>query len=151
STAPATGSWPSPTTRDAVVPSRTRSRGGAGGPAPRLRRPPPTLSPPLAPGASAHPPPPPRPAPPRRRPRPACAAGLAAGAALPGTARARGAAAVEPDIDSTAAWNARAPKGTISVLQYRPSRIVVHHTASTNSTDHSRGQAHAHAHWVQDL
>ncbi|MGW7223656.1 peptidoglycan recognition protein family protein [Streptomyces sp. NPDC054826] len=98
-----------------------------------------------------HPQPSSRPSSPRRRLLLAGAAGLAAVAALPGTARARGAAAVEPDIDSTAAWNARAPKGTISVLQYRPSRIVVHHTASTNSTDHSRGQAHAHAHWVQDL
>lgn len=101
-----------------------------------------------------HPQPSSRPSSPRRRLLLAGAASLAAATAvtaLPGTARARGVEAVEPDIDSTAAWNARAPKGTISVLQYRPSRIVVHHTASTNSTDFSRGQAHAHARWVQDL
>src|SRR5690606_13343969 len=52
---------------------------------------------------------------------------------------------------STAAWGARSPQGTISLLAYRPSRIVTHHTVSSNSTDFSRAQAHAHAHWVQDL
>ncbi|MET9155959.1 peptidoglycan recognition family protein [Streptomyces griseoflavus] len=87
----------------------------------------------------------------RRRLLIAGAAGLAAATALPGLAQARETGAVEPDIDSTAAWGARAPRGTISLLQYRPSRIVVHHTVSTNSADFSRAQAHAHAHWVQDL
>ncbi|MFD3627616.1 MULTISPECIES: peptidoglycan recognition protein family protein [Streptomyces] len=87
----------------------------------------------------------------RRRILLAGAAGLAAATALPGTARAQGAEAVEPDIDSTATWGARSPQGSISLLQYRPSRLVVHHTVSTNSTDFSRAQAHAHAHWVQDL
>ncbi|CAL9393832.1 N-acetylmuramoyl-L-alanine amidase [Streptomyces sp. DH-12] len=86
----------------------------------------------------------------RRRLLIAGAAGLAAGA-VPGVAHARGHAAVQPDIDGTKVWGARAPRGTISVLQYRPSRIVVHHTVSANSADHSRAQAHAHAHWVQDL
>lgn len=79
------------------------------------------------------------------------AAGLAAVTAAPGTAHARDADVVEPDIDGTAAWGARAPNGGISVLRYRPSRIVIHHTVSTNTTDFSRAQAHAHAHWVQDL
>ncbi|MFJ5559948.1 peptidoglycan recognition family protein [Streptomyces sp. NPDC093250] len=87
----------------------------------------------------------------RRRLLIAGAAGLAAATAAPGTAHARGAGVVEPDIDGTAAWGARSPRGTISVLRYRPSRIVIHHTVSTNSTDFSRAQAHAHAHWVQDL
>ncbi|MEZ3179050.1 peptidoglycan recognition protein family protein [Streptomyces pimonensis] len=79
------------------------------------------------------------------------AATLAAATALPGTAHARGADPVEPDIDSTAVWNARSPRGTIGLLRYRPSRIVIHHTVSANSPDFSRAQAHAHAHWVQDL
>lgn len=85
------------------------------------------------------------------------AAGVAALAAalLPGPARAQGtgagAGAVQPDIDSTSTWGARAPQGTIGVLRHRPSGIVIHHTASTNSTDFSRAQAHAHARWVQDL
>ncbi|MFI8307787.1 peptidoglycan recognition family protein [Streptomyces sp. NPDC085927] len=93
----------------------------------------------------------------RRRLLLAGAAGLAAVAALPGAARAQssartqGAGAIEPDIDTTAAWGARAPRGTISRLSYRPSRIIVHHTVSANTTNFSRAQAHAHAHWVQDL
>lgn len=77
------------------------------------------------------------------------AAGLAAAVALPGgTARA---GVLEPDIDSTEEWNARPPNGTVTVLPYRPDRIIVHHTVSENTADFSRAQAHAHAHWVQDL
>ncbi|MFD3735602.1 peptidoglycan recognition family protein [Streptomyces sp. NPDC058632] len=93
----------------------------------------------------------------RRRLLLAGAAGPIAVAALSGTARAqapartRGAEAIEPDIDSTAAWGARSPRGTVSRLSYRPSRIIVHHTVSADTTDFSRAQAHSHAHWVQDL
>ncbi|MFF0105273.1 peptidoglycan recognition protein family protein [Streptomyces hirsutus] len=93
----------------------------------------------------------------RRRLLLAGAAGLAAVAALPDAARAQnsartqGAEAIEPDIDTTAVWGARSPRGTISRLSYRPSRIIVHHTVSANTTNFSRAQAHAHAHWVQDL
>ncbi|MET8570189.1 peptidoglycan recognition family protein [Streptomyces sp. NPDC004783] len=79
------------------------------------------------------------------------AAGLIAATALPGTARARTTDVVEPDIDSTALWGARPPQGTIRTLRYRPSKIIVHHTVSANTTDFSRAQAHRHAHWVQDL
>ncbi|MCF4141049.1 peptidoglycan recognition protein family protein [Streptomyces sp. Tue 6430] len=78
------------------------------------------------------------------------AAGLIAATALPGTAHAR-TAAVEPDIDGTAVWGARPPQAAIRTLQYRPSKIIVHHTVSANTTDFSRAQAHRHAHWVQDL
>ncbi|MDG9719706.1 peptidoglycan recognition family protein [Streptomyces sp. DH24] len=89
----------------------------------------------------------------RRRLLLAATAGLVAGTALPGAAHAAQtrAAALEPDIDSTAAWGARPPAGSISTLQYRPSKIVIHHTVSANTTDFSRAQAHAHAHWVQNL
>ena len=78
------------------------------------------------------------------------------GAALPtaahATARAaRGGRGVEPDIDTTAQWNARPPRSPVSVLNKRPVRIVVHHTVSANTSVFSRAQAHAHAHWVQDL
>ncbi|MFF8033760.1 MULTISPECIES: peptidoglycan recognition family protein [unclassified Streptomyces] len=86
----------------------------------------------------------------RRRLLIAGAAGLAAATALPGPAHAR-TGAVEPDIDSTSAWGARPPGGTIGVLQYRPSRLVIHHTVGANTSDFSRAQAHSHAHWVQDL
>nr|WP_155074038.1 peptidoglycan recognition family protein [Streptomyces taklimakanensis] len=85
------------------------------------------------------------------------AAGLAAATAaatLPGTARAAtsgAAGTVEPDIDGTGVWGARAPAGNVTVLNRRPSRLVVHHTVSGNTSDFSRARAHAHAHWVQDL
>ncbi|UED86495.1 peptidoglycan recognition protein family protein [Streptomyces profundus] len=94
----------------------------------------------------------------RRRMLFTAAAGVGAAAALSGTARAAhsassasSASAVEPDIDGTGAWGARAPGGTISVLNYRPSMIIVHHTVSENTGDFSRAQAHAHSQWVQDL
>ncbi|WP_031508975.1 peptidoglycan recognition protein family protein [Streptomyces megasporus] len=87
----------------------------------------------------------------RRRLLLAGTAGLVAAGALQGTARAGTADVVEPDIDSTRTWGARPPQGGISVLRYRPSSIIVHHTASANSSDFSRAQAHSHARWVQNL
>ncbi|GAA2423888.1 peptidoglycan recognition family protein [Streptomyces macrosporus] len=87
----------------------------------------------------------------RRRLLLAGTAGLITAGALPGTARARTPSVVEPDIDDTRQWNARPPQGDITVLGYRPSGIVVHHTVSTNTSDFSRAQAHAHARWVQNL
>ncbi len=60
-------------------------------------------------------------------------------------------AAVEPDIDSTAEWGARPPSIANPVIWGVPDKLIVHHTVSANTADFSRGQAHAHAHWVQDL
>ncbi|HEX6968514.1 MAG TPA: peptidoglycan recognition family protein [Micromonosporaceae bacterium] len=85
------------------------------------------------------------------------AAGLAMAAAVPflgGRARADASTAgyvSQPTIDSCADWGARPPAGGISVVPNRPNKIIVHHTVSPNTTDYSRAQAHAHAHWVQDL
>ncbi|MCU4748868.1 MULTISPECIES: peptidoglycan recognition family protein [Streptomyces] len=92
----------------------------------------------------------------RRRLLLAGSAGLVAGGtalALSGTASAapRSAPVVEPDIDSTAVWGARPASGTITVLDNRPNKIIVHHAAGPNSTDYSRAQAHAHAKWVQNI
>jgi hypothetical protein len=75
------------------------------------------------------------------------AAGLL-GAAVPSAANA---AAVDPDIDSTAVWGARPPRTANPVISGRPNKIIVHHTVSQNSTDYSRARAHAHARWVQNL
>ncbi|MFR9674991.1 peptidoglycan recognition family protein [Streptomyces sp. TR06-5] len=91
---------------------------------------------------------------PSRRLLIAGAAGLAAATALPGTARAAGRSSgftVEPDIDSTAEWGARPAQYGVDILNKRPTKIIVHHTVGENTTDFSRAQAHAHAHWVQDL
>lgn len=81
-------------------------------------------------------------------------AGLAATTAavtLPGLTGSAAAAVPAPAIDSTADWDARPPGGGIDVLPDSPVKIIVHHSVSENVTDYSRAQAHAHAHWVQDL
>lgn len=67
------------------------------------------------------------------------------------TAPAASAQVVEPDIDSTAVWGARPPRSANPVITGRPNKLIVHHTVSANTADFSRAQAHAHAHWVQDL
>jgi len=84
----------------------------------------------------------------RRRALLAGAAGFVAATALPTRAHA---AVPPPDIDSTQEWGARPPSGTITILDRRPQMIIIHHTVSPNTSDFSRAQAHAHAHWVQDL
>lgn len=50
-------------------------------------------------------------------------------------------AADNPGIASCATWGARAPR-SLSVISSNPNKILVHHTASANSTDYS--QAHAY-------
>ncbi len=92
----------------------------------------------------------------RRRMLFAAAAGVTAAgvtaAALPGTAGAAETAAVpQPQIDGTEVWGARPPSGGISVLDYRPSAIIIHHAVSENTNDFSQTQAHEHARWVQNL
>lgn len=87
----------------------------------------------------------------RRRLLLAGTVGLVAAGLLPGTAGAAALDVVEPDIDSTLEWNARPPRSAVTVLRYRPSKIIIHHTVSENTTDFSRAQAYTHAHWVQDL
>ncbi len=48
-----------------------------------------------------------------------------------------------PTISSCAAWGAQPPTSAISINNYRPTKILIHHTATANSTDYS--QAHAFA------
>jgi hypothetical protein len=43
----------------------------------------------------------------------------------------------EPPIYDCASWGAQAATSPITVLNYRPSRILVHHTATANTTDYS--------------
>ncbi|GAA3732902.1 peptidoglycan recognition protein family protein [Salinactinospora qingdaonensis] len=50
-------------------------------------------------------------------------------------------AAGEPAIHHRGHWNARGAKYRATVLDKRPDHIVVHHTATTNSTDYSRYHA----------
>ena len=43
----------------------------------------------------------------------------------------------EPPIYDCDSWGARKPSSPLQVLNYRPSRILVHHTATANTTDYS--------------
>lgn len=52
-------------------------------------------------------------------------------------------AAVGPAISDCATWGAQPAHAAITVLPQRPTKIIVHHTDSPNSTDYS--QAHAFA------
>ncbi|MFF5927584.1 peptidoglycan recognition protein family protein [Streptomyces hydrogenans] len=74
----------------------------------------------------------------------ALGAGAVLGTALPGTARAAaGAALAGPVISGCVAWGAREPSSPVKLLATGPQKIIVHHTATPNSTDYS--QAHAFA------
>lgn len=58
---------------------------------------------------------------------------------------------VEPHIYDTRNWGARPPNGTIQVLSRRPTYIVVHHTAGSNSNDFSLEHAFAISRSIQDF
>jgi hypothetical protein len=59
-------------------------------------------------------------------------------------------AAEMPRVYTRAEWNARPPAQPATVIA-KPDHLVVHHTASGNTTDYSLGQAFALSHWIQDL
>jgi len=54
-----------------------------------------------------------------------------------------------PGIHSTSAWGARAP-GALTVLNYKPTFIVVHHTATSNSTATTQAAAFSLARGIQN-
>ena len=54
-------------------------------------------------------------------------------------------------FNSVADWGARAPNGTVPVINSPANKIIVHHTVYPNSTDYSVAQAYAHARAVQNL
>jgi hypothetical protein len=60
-------------------------------------------------------------------------------------------AVAEPQIYDTRNWNARPANGTIQVLNQRPTFIIVHHTAGTNSNDFSLEHAFGVAREIQNL
>lgn len=55
-----------------------------------------------------------------------------------------------PTIYSTSAWGARAPSSAVTVLNYQPSYIVVHHTATSNSTATTQAAAFSLARSIQN-
>lgn len=58
------------------------------------------------------------------------------------------AAVPEPRTYSTGEWGARAP-GSLSLTNYRPNKVVIHHTATANSTDYSLAHAFSLARSIQ--
>ncbi|MFB4319623.1 peptidoglycan recognition family protein [Actinomadura sp. 21ATH] len=58
-------------------------------------------------------------------------------------------AVAAPRAYTRADWNARPPLNPATVLNRAPDRIVVHHTASANSTDHSLAHAYALSRSIQ--
>ncbi|MFJ3876686.1 peptidoglycan recognition family protein [Streptomyces sp. NPDC090077] len=74
---------------------------------------------------------------------PAAASGAARAATGYGRPRA------VPQITGCEGWTAREPSEDVVVLDSRPQRIIVHHTASPNVTDYSLQRAHALARAIQ--
>lgn len=81
------------------------------------------------------------------------AAGLAAAAAIPLTATAASADPIpkQPRIYSCEEWGARPPVDPPTILQHRPNKIVVHHTAYPNVEDFSLEYAFANSRSIQNL
>jgi N-acetyl-anhydromuramyl-L-alanine amidase AmpD len=59
-------------------------------------------------------------------------------------------AVTAPTIYGTSAWGARPPSSPITVLDWRPTMVIVHHTAGANSTDYSLSHAFSLARAIQD-
>ncbi len=54
-----------------------------------------------------------------------------------------------PQINGCAMWGAQPPKNPITVLTHRPTKIIIHHTAGSNSTDYSQAHAYQLAQRIQ--
>lgn len=55
-----------------------------------------------------------------------------------------------PGIASCATWSARNPSSSLQQLSNRPNKIIIHHTATANSTDYSQAHAFALARSIQN-
>ncbi|NUT31648.1 MAG: hypothetical protein HOV79_01100 [Hamadaea sp.] len=66
---------------------------------------------------------------------------MTAGAALAVTA---------PTIASCATWGARSASSTLTQISTNPNKIIIHHTATPNSTDYSLSHAYALARSIQN-
>ncbi len=54
-----------------------------------------------------------------------------------------------PPLASCGTWGAKPPKASITMLASRPRMIIIHHTATPNSTDYSRAHAYQLARNIQ--
>jgi N-acetyl-anhydromuramyl-L-alanine amidase AmpD len=55
-----------------------------------------------------------------------------------------------PTIAGTSTWGARPPRSPVTVLSTRPTMVIVHHTAGSNSTNYSQAHAFALARGIQN-
>jgi N-acetyl-anhydromuramyl-L-alanine amidase AmpD len=58
-------------------------------------------------------------------------------------------AAAAPSVIGTATWGAQSPKEPITILGSKPNKIVIHHTAGSNTTDYSLTRAYNLARSIQ--
>lgn len=79
------------------------------------------------------------------------AGGLLLGGAVDLSAPGRAGATTAPRVYTRDEWSARPPSQPVTILDRMPDHIVVHHTASGNTSDYSRLQAGRISHWIQDL
>ncbi|WP_017586857.1 peptidoglycan recognition protein family protein [Nocardiopsis ganjiahuensis] len=77
--------------------------------------------------------------------------GLGATSASAQTTDTDGVRAAQPELYWRGAWNARPPSSPIQVLANAPSYIVVHHTATANSTNYSLDHALALSKSIQNF
>jgi N-acetylmuramoyl-L-alanine amidase len=76
---------------------------------------------------------------------------IGAGAVLPPALSSAALGAVPvPNIASCATWGARSPSSPLTLLTTNPNKILIHHTATPNSTDYSQAHAFALARSIQD-
>jgi hypothetical protein len=75
---------------------------------------------------------------------------IGAGSVLPSLALPTPASAA-PTIASCATWGARDPSTTLTQLSNKPNKIIIHHTATANSTDLSQSHAFALARSIQNF
>ncbi len=59
-------------------------------------------------------------------------------------------ATAAPSISSTSDWEARDPSSSVDVLDSKPNKIIVHHTATPNSDDTSQSHAFALCRSIQN-
>ncbi|RKS79329.1 N-acetylmuramoyl-L-alanine amidase [Actinomadura pelletieri DSM 43383] len=71
--------------------------------------------------------------------------------AHPGAGDAAPFTADAPRVYTRAQWQARPPRRTARVINRRPDRIVVHHTATPNAKDRSLAHAFALSRYIQDF
>ncbi|MEU6036465.1 peptidoglycan recognition family protein [Actinomadura sp. NPDC047616] len=79
------------------------------------------------------------------------AATVAGGALLGAAPVLPSAALAAPRVYTRAEWSARAPRRAATVLDRAPDHIVVHHTATANSTDYSLAAAFALSRSIQNF